>query len=133
MFHFRHPHRRAPPAPAHIYALCIHLRYFRNRRIHTVSTATLTWTAPTTRTDGSPLPPEQIAGTHVFDGTTEIGSVQGAAAGFTTGALAPGEHNFTVVVHDTDGNASAASNAAVVTVAAAPPAAVGDLAATVNP
>jgi hypothetical protein len=132
MFWFHHPRRRAPPCPAHIYALDARIRYHRNRRRHTLATVTLTWTAPTTRVDGSPLAPEQIAGTHIFDGAAEIGSVQGAAATFTTGALPAGEHSFTVVVHDTDGNLSAASNAAAATIGVAAPAAVADLKAVVN-
>jgi large repetitive protein len=97
-----------------------------------VATVTLTWTAPTTRVDGSPLAPEQIAGTHVFDGASEIGAVQGAANTFTTGALSAGEHSFTVVVHDTDGNLSAPSNVAAATIGTAAPAAVTDLKAVVN-
>jgi hypothetical protein len=133
MFHFFHlHHHHSPPVPAHIYALDVHIRYHRNRRRHTVATVTLTWTAPTTRVDGSPLAPEQIAGTHIFDGTSEIGAAQGAANTFTTGVLPAGEQVFTVVVHDTDGNASAPSNAAAATIASAAPAAVSDLKVTVN-
>jgi len=69
MFHFHHPRHRAAPTPAHIYALDIHIRYYRNRRRHTLATVTLTWTAPTTRTDGSPLAADALAGTHIFSGT----------------------------------------------------------------
>jgi hypothetical protein len=132
VFHFRHPRHHSSPAPAHIYALDIHIRYHRNRRRHTVATVTLTWTAPTARVDGSPLAPEQIAGARVFDGSNEIGTTQGAANSFTTGMLPPGEHSFTVVVADTDGNLSAASNAAAATIGNAAPTAVSDLKATVN-
>jgi len=46
--------------------------------------------------------------------------------------MPPGEHSFTVIVHDTDGHTSAASNAATATIGNAPPAAVADLKATVN-
>lgn len=98
-----------------------------------MATATLTWTPPTTRTDGTPFPADQIAGAHVFDGTNEIGTVTGAAGTFTTGALPPGDHSFTVITHDVTGGVSAPSNAAALSVPAAAPAAVSDLAAALNP
>jgi hypothetical protein len=98
-----------------------------------MATATLTWTPPTKRTDGTALPPDQIVGTHVFDGTNEIGTAPGAAATFTTPTLPPGDHSFTVIVHDATGGVSAASNAASVSVPEAAPAAVSDLAAVLNP
>lgn len=100
-----------------------------------MSTAILTWTPPTTRTDGSPLPPDQIAGAHVFDGSTEIGSVPGATGTFATGQLEPGDHSFTVVTRDVEGHNSDPSNAASVTVPQpelAAPAAITDLAATLG-
>ena len=104
-----------------------------------MSTATLTWTPPTTRTDGSTLPPDQIAGADIFDtaslptpgGSPPIGSVIGATGTFMTGVLSVGPHGFTVVTRDTTGHSSAASNIASVTVPAtqANPSAVTDLAA----
>jgi hypothetical protein len=65
----------------------------------------------------------------------QIGTIPGAGTSFTTGVLTVGVHNFTVVVQDTTGHRSAASNVASVTVpaTAANPAAVTDLAATLNP
>ena len=103
-----------------------------------MSTATLTWTVPTTRTDGSALAPGDIAGIDVFDDASPgsaIGTVAGAGTNFVTGVLSVGIHNFTVIVRDTTGHSSAASNMASVTVAAtlANPAAVSDLAAVLNP
>ena len=105
-----------------------------------MSTATLTWTPPTMRTDGTTLPPDQIAGADVFDSASStpdvaIGSVAGAAGSFTTDTLSVGVHNFTVITRDTTGHSSAASNMASVTVPAvlANPAAVSDLVATLNP
>lgn len=102
----------------------------------------LTWTPPTTRTDGSALPADQIGGANIMDaisGTpTQIGSVQGAVGTFTTGELAPGTHVFTVVTCDTETPAvcSAPSNGFQVVIAAPPmaaPAAVTDLSGTPGP
>jgi hypothetical protein len=63
-----------------------------------MSTATLTWTDPTTRTDGTPLAPSDIAGVDIYD--TGTGT-------YLTGLLAVGQHTFTVVVRDTSGHSSA--------------------------
>jgi hypothetical protein len=99
-----------------------------------MTTATLKWTVPTTRTDDSPLNPGDILSIDVFDGTTQIGSVSGAGNSFVTGVLSVGSHSFTVVVNDTAGHKSAPSNIATVTVPAtlASPSAVDDLSATLN-
>lgn len=138
MFLFRdRRHSDAPPAAPRITRLIHRIDYHRRA---TVSTATLTWTPPTTRTDGTVLPPDQIAGADIFDSASStpavaIGSVDGAAKSFSTGVLAVGVHNFTVVTRDTTGHSSAASNMATITVPAtlANPAAVTDLAATLVP
>ena len=105
-----------------------------------MATATLTWTPPTARTDGTQLSPDEIASVEVFDTaatdpTQPIAVVQGAGGNFTTDVLIVGVHNFTVVTLDTTGHQSAASNTASVTVPAtlANPNAVTDLAATLNP
>ena len=105
-----------------------------------MATATLTWTVPTTRTDGSALTPDMIASIDIFDSaapdsSVPIGSTKGAQTTFTTDILTVGVHNFDVVVNDTSGHASSASNIASVTVVAtlAAPSAVTDLAATLNP
>jgi len=106
-----------------------------------MSTATLTWTNPTTRADGSLLNSTDIAQINVFDqantipGTVMIGSVPGAGTSFTTKTLTVDTHNFTVVVQDIAGHTSAASNVATVVVPAtqANPSAVTNLAATLNP
>ena len=97
-----------------------------------MSTATLTWTNPTTRVDGSALAAADIATVEVFDGTTSLGV---ATSPFTTPALLVGDHSFTVVVTDTAGHKSAPSNSALVTIpaTAANPSAVTDLAAVLNP
>jgi hypothetical protein len=82
----------------------------------------------------------EISNTSVFDTASltpliPIGTVQGAATGFATGILTVGVHNFTVVVNDTTGHSSAASNVATVTVPAtlANPTAPSDLAAVLAP
>ncbi len=103
-----------------------------------MSTATLTWTPPTTRTDGTPLTPDQIANATIFDDAATppmIGTVTGAASTFMTPVLSVGIHNFTVVTNDTTGHSSAPSNVASVTVVAtlANPASITDLAAVLNP
>lgn len=106
-----------------------------------MSTATLTWTNPTTRLDGSVLASTDIAQINIFDqatlvpGTVLIGTVPGAGTTFTTGILTVDTHNFTVTVQDIAGHVSAASNMATVTVPAtqANPSAVTNLMATLNP
>lgn len=104
-----------------------------------MSTATLTWTLPTARTDGVALSPDEIASVSIFDSASATPDVpimvtQGAVTSFTTDVLSVGVHNFTVIVNDTTGHSSAASNSASVTVSAtlANPAAVTDLAAKLN-
>jgi len=104
-----------------------------------MTTATLKWTDPTSRTDGSALAPSDIARVDIFDTAAPdpsraIGSVLGGVQTFTTDALTVGTHTFTVVVTDTTGHVSAASNTATVTVAAtlAAPNPVADLTAALN-
>lgn len=94
--------------------------------------ATLTWTPPTTRTDGTVLAANQIAGADIFDSATPgpavpIGSVVGDAGMFVTNALSVGTHIFTVVTRDTNGVSSANSNMASAAVIAAAPSAISDL------
>ena len=104
-----------------------------------MANATLNWTNPTTRVDGSPLEAADIASIDVFDTgasdpATPVASLQGAATTLTTDTLTVGNHVFTVVVNDTTGHKSAPSNGAAITVPAtlAAPSAVADLAATLN-
>lgn len=105
-----------------------------------MSTATLTWTDPKTRTDGTALPASEIASVAIFDSAAAnpavaIGTVAAGVGTFTTLILSVGTHSFTVVVTDTTGHVSAASNAASVTVSPtqAPPGAVSDLVVVLNP
>jgi hypothetical protein len=99
-----------------------------------MSTATLTWTNPTTRTDGSPLAPEDIAWVDVYDNGADIMSIGGAATSATTGNLTVGSHKFSVVVHDNKGQQSAQSNISTVNIfpVVGAPNAVTDLSAVVN-
>jgi len=100
-----------------------------------MATATLNWTNPTTRTDGSPLAATDIDHIDVFDAGVNIGTVHGALTTFTTGLLTVGTHSFTITVTDTTGHTSAPSNIASVTVpiTLASPSAVTDLTAVLNP
>lgn len=101
-----------------------------------MATVTLTWTPPTTRTDGSPLLPADIQAADIFDTASPggpIGTVSGAVGTYTTGVLSSGVHNFTVITVDQAGDESAPSNVATITVAIAPPSAVSNLTATLNP
>lgn len=98
----------------------------------TTNTATLTWTNPTTRTDGSPLLPADISHVEIFDlSDTSFGF---GTSPFITPVLNTGDHSFTVTVTDLAGKVSAPSNVAKVTVLPADvaPAAVTDLTAVLN-
>jgi hypothetical protein len=101
-------------------------------RSNNMATATLTWTNPTTRVDGSPLAASDIARVEAFDGDTSFGFV---TSPFTTPTLTVGDHSFTVVITDNAGHVSAPSNNALITIppSAANPSPVTDLAATLNP
>jgi hypothetical protein len=106
-----------------------------------MSTATLSWVLPTTRTDGSVLNTSDIASVSIFDVSTEdpshhtIGSAVGPATTFTTGTLSVGFHNFTVAVVDTAGHVSADSNSVSVEVkpTLADPSPATGLTAVLNP
>jgi hypothetical protein len=104
-----------------------------------MSTATLTWTNPTTRTDGTALALTDIASVGIYDNgvlfATQTSGPTGPPTTFTTGVLAVGSHSFTVVVNDTTGHSSAPSSNAVVVVAPtlANPSPATGLTATLNP
>jgi hypothetical protein len=106
-----------------------------------MTTATLSWTDPTARTDGTALSPSEISTIDIFDdigdgkGPQKIGSVTGAGTSFTTGTLAVATHTFTAIVNDTTGHSSATSNAVQLIVAAtlAAPNPVANLTAAANP
>lgn len=89
----------------------------------------LTWTDPTTRVDGSPLPPEEIERVRLVrsgsgDGTeghgapsigpgqVPLGEVGGGVQTFITDPLPVGSYNFVAYADDRDGRISADSNVA---------------------
>lgn len=100
-------------------------------------TETLTWILPTTRADGSPLAVADIAQINLYDSanappTTPLKTITDPTIlSFTTGALAPGAHSFTVEFVDSAGDISPPSNAVAVTVPLEPPSA-GTLSGTLN-
>ncbi len=109
------PKHQKKPSPATQLKATLHM-----------TTATLTWTLPTTRTDVPPTPLSlsEIASVSIFDvstanpSETQIASVVGPVTTFTTDTLTVGFHNFTVKVVDTTGHVSADSNVASVEVKA---------------
>jgi hypothetical protein len=90
-----------------------------------MSTETLNWTIPPTRTDGTVLNPADVASVLIFDGATQIGTAPGGSlsGSFTTPALTEGTHSFTAEVVDTLGNDSAPSNVVTQAVSVAAPSA----------
>lgn len=99
----------------------------------------LTWTQPTTRTDGTPLPAEQIAYTRIdarvsgIQEWTEINRVGPPTQQVTLAQLSPGTREFRAVVVDVVGRESAPSNTASATVPSdAAPSAITNLTATVQ-
>lgn len=79
-----------------------------------MSTATVTWTDPVNRTDGSPIAPDTFT-VNVFDDASPtpaapIGSVPSGVQTFTTPTLAAGVHNFTLTAVDSEGDVSAPSS-----------------------
>lgn len=107
--------RRAKPKSAKRLRACLN----RKSPKMTANTVTLTWVDPTELVDGLPLP----AGSTVaaFDSgsptpSVALGTVAVGVQTFTTAVLAPGLHNFTVVVTDPAGVSSVPSNVASVTV-----------------
>jgi hypothetical protein len=101
------------------------------------STVTLTWTNPTTHTDGSPI--TGALTTQVWDtvtvsnqppANTQIGT---GTSPFQTGQLATGSHAFTVINCEANAACSTASNVFTATISAVAPAAVTNLTGTVGP
>jgi len=102
------------------------------------ATVTLTWTNPTTHTDGSPI--TGVLTTSIFDVVTPVTGpalasvlVGTGVSPFTTPVLASGGHSFTVINCEAGGGCSAPSNAVVEMVTPAVPNAVTDLSGALNP
>lgn len=82
-------------------------------------TASLSWVAPSTKVDGTPLSLSQIAGYRIYTGTTSnnLALVQdlddGSATSYVvTGLAAATTHYFAISVYDTSGNESSRSEIA---------------------
>ena len=74
-----------------------------------MTTATITWVDPTTRSDGSSLPASSITSIEIYDsasGSAPIGSVAAGVQTFKTPPLSTGTHNFTLDCKDTMGTHS---------------------------
>lgn len=109
-----------------------------------MATATLKWTLPATRVDGSPLDAGDITLVDVLDNGAVISTLPGQPQDYTTDMLTPGDHAFTVIVQDSGGRRSDASNSASINVPdvapppppppadVAGPSPVADLSATLN-
>jgi Fibronectin type III domain len=82
--------------------------------------ATLSWTAPTENTNGTPV--TDLAGYHIYYGTTEgawtstITVLEATETSYVVSGLAPGTYYFTVVAFNTAGDDSPESNVASKTI-----------------
>jgi len=95
--------------------------------------AQLTWNAPTTNTDGTPL--ADLAGYHLYywQGSTGVpNSVDvGNTTNYTmTGLVAGANYAFAVTAYNTAGNESSDSNTVTLTIPVSPPVAVADTVST---
>jgi hypothetical protein len=76
------------------------------------TSVSLSWTAPSTNSDGSPL--SDLAGYKVYYGPSSDSYIQsvdvGATAGATISSLSVGSWCFAVTAYDTSGNESSHSN-----------------------
>ena len=76
------------------------------------NSATLSWAVPTTRADGSPLPPSEIAGYEIYmiaesTGERSVITVSDSAANsHIVSGLPAGTYHFSMVALDTSGNPS---------------------------
>lgn len=82
--------------------------------------ATLSWTAPTENTDGTPI--TGLAGYHIYYGTSEgsmsttVTVADASEISYVVGGLAPGTYYFAVVAYNSAGADSAQSNIASKTI-----------------
>jgi hypothetical protein len=80
----------------------------------TTGSATLSWSAPTENTDGTPL--TNLSGYHIYYGTTEgawtstITILDATETSYVVAGLAPGTYYFAVVAFNSAGEDSADSN-----------------------
>jgi hypothetical protein len=86
-----------------------------------LNTATLNWTTPTTRDDGTPLPLSEIDGYRIYMGDSESTLVpvldinDYTVNQHTLTDIASGTHYFSVTAYDVDGNESDFSNIVMMT------------------
>lgn len=71
----------------------------------------LTWTSPTERADGTPLPISEISHYDLYADGAFLTEVPGGDSTFSS-QMAPGEHCFAMKTVDTDGGESVFSNEA---------------------
>ena len=80
--------------------------------IPATGSASLSWVAPTSKADGSPLSLSEIAGYRIYHGTTSSNLMllhdlsDGSATNYTVNALEPATHYFAVTTYDYYGNES---------------------------
>ena len=126
-----HTHVQQPPLehahalPTHEHALPVHIHEYApvppvvDPADPLVGQAHLTWTMPTTRVDGSPLAPAEIAGYKIYYDCTNgyanmidtINYANPLALEYTTNTMPVGETcGFEIVTYDTNGLESVRSN-----------------------
>ena len=82
-------------------------------------TVNFTWTAPTERTDNTPLPSSEIGGYRIY-GNDQIIDVVGAVTTASVDYIGRGKTEFRLQTYDTDGLESALSEAVFVNLSAPP-------------
>ncbi|MEJ2452536.1 MAG: putative Ig domain-containing protein [Candidatus Thiodiazotropha sp.] len=82
----------------------------------TPPSTTLTWTAPSTRSDGTPISLSEISGYRIYVGDTETSMTavvdinDHTVTEYTLTDLSAGDHYFSITAYDIDGNESGLSN-----------------------
>lgn len=120
-----HRHRKSRPSPPSEVSIRLSHHHHRGNEMK----ATITWSDPTERADGTPLAASEIAFIEVFqssDNGNSYASIGHAAAGqqsFTTDDLpAGGTYLFKLETDDTQTPAAVSADSSVVSVSVAPPA-----------
>ena len=89
----------------------------------TTTSAVLSWTIPTTRADGSPLPMSDLAGYEIYvlaesTGQSSVITVGGGGTStYTVTGLAPDTYHFSMAAKDSAGNLSELSGVVSKTIA----------------
>jgi len=83
--------------------------------------AIITWTAPTERVDGTPLPAEEIGGYILrIDGVVITDTIPGSDTTYTVSGLTPGTYAFDMQTRDTVGRTGPFSDVVQKSVSAEP-------------